>query len=117
MKDEYIIINKTILEKRIEECDKKISILCRVGHNQLGKDLEITNIAIAKLYSEKHTLNLFLSESTPLIPEIEKAIDFGKDCIREHSYIAEDWNNTPIIEYHDSTEEINRYISNLKLDI
>ncbi len=82
MKDEYIIINKTAIQKRIEELDKEISILCRAGN----KDWEITNIAIAKLYSEKHALNLFLSsiryQSTPLIPEIEKAFDAGENLGR-----------------------------------
>jgi predicted transcriptional regulator len=107
MSNEYIIINKTTLQKRIEELTKE-----KERFNKF-----IDTIEYNVLNSLIKQLEQILSQSTPLIPEIEKAIDFGKDCIREHSYIAEDWNNTPIIEYHDSTEEINRYISNLKLDI
>ena len=102
MKSEYIIINKTAIQKRIEECDKEISILCRIAHNQSGRELEITNIAIAKLYSEKDTINLFLSQSTPLIPEIENAYEAGK--------LDEELSKT-----FDNPK--GRYISNLKLDI
>ena len=107
MTNEYVIINKTAIQKRIEECDKEISILCRVGHNQLGKDLEITNIAIAKLYSEKRTLNLFLSQSTPLIDEIEKAFDEGFNSEEEV------YKGNPTGKIIGKKE----YLSNLKLNI
>ena len=34
MNNEYVIINKTEILKRIEECDKKISTLQRIAHNE-----------------------------------------------------------------------------------
>lgn len=74
MKDEYIIINKTAIIKRIEELE---------GYND---EPEITQL---KTYKE------ILSQSTPLIPEIQKALETGRE---------------DTIEYED-------YISNLKLDI
>jgi hypothetical protein len=55
-KDEYIIINKTAIQKRIEE-------LRKVCNKELG-------YASDKIYFE---LDHLLSQSTPLIPEIEKA--------------------------------------------
>lgn len=58
MKDEYIIINKSVLEKRIEE-------LRQVCNKELG-------YASDKIYFE---LEHLLSQSTPLIPEIKKVYD------------------------------------------
>lgn len=56
MKDEYIIINKTAIQKRIEELEKT---------NQIQRVDELENV---------------LSQSIPLIPEIKKAYDGGIDC-------------------------------------
>jgi hypothetical protein len=87
MNNEYIIVNKTLLEKRIEELEvlyknsEKPSIQGTI-YNQLS--LELKKI---------------LSQSTPLIPEIEKAFDAG---------VHEDYLDT--IGKED-------YFSNLKLDI
>jgi hypothetical protein len=77
MKDEYIIINKTTLQKRIEELEKS---------NE------------AMWWKERDSLKQILSQSTSLIPEIEKAIDAPK-------------------KYPWSSNVKKDYISNLKLDI
>ena len=80
-KDEYIIINKTTLEKRIEEL-------------QSYKDEpEITQL---KVYKE------ILHQSTPLIPEIEKAYEAGKL-------------DNELSLYFDNPKD--RFLSTLKLDI
>jgi len=66
MKDKYVIINKTTIQKRIEE---------------LKEDLQ--NEPNAFIYTsyqtEFDTLQKILSQSTPLIPEIEKAFDENKN--------------------------------------
>ena len=56
MKDEYIIINKTRIEKRIEELEK-------IGSEQA--------------WGAKIAFKEILSQSTPLQPELEKAFDAG----------------------------------------
>jgi hypothetical protein len=53
-KDEYIIINKTAIQKRIEELEKT---------NQIQRVDELENV---------------LSQSTSFISEIDKAYDAGK---------------------------------------
>ena len=62
MNNEYIIANKTDIQKRIEE-------------------LESTEAADRKdgieIYKEMYVLKQILSQSTPLIPEIEKAFNYG----------------------------------------
>ena len=83
--NEYIIINKTAIQKRIEE-------LRQVCNKELG-------YASDKIYFE---LDNFLSQSTPLIPEIEKAFNAGFNFERG-------WKG----EYPNRKD----YISNLKLDI
>lgn len=82
MKDEYIIINKTAILKRIEELKPISEYNERVGEY----DSE------GEIISE---LEYILSQSIPLIPEIQKALETGRE---------------DTIEYED-------YISNLKLDI
>lgn len=86
MQNEYVIINKTAIQKRIEELENKI------GHNNptQGQYVEIT------------TLEQIISQSTPLLTEIEKAYDAGT---LDHELSLS-------FDYPKS-----RYISNLKLDI
>ncbi len=62
MKDEYIIINKSTLEKRIEELKSSLMISDK-------NEKEIT------------TLKQILSQSTPLIPEIEKSWEDGRNGV------------------------------------
>jgi len=68
MKNEYIIINRTSIEKRIEELEKdiqyyKANIHYAAMHETAKVKLELENL---------------LSQSTPLIPEIEKAFEAGR---------------------------------------
>lgn len=85
MKDEYIIINKTAIQKRIEELQKY------VGSRRPSADE----------YAKMHIYREILSQSTPLISEIEKAYDAGK--------LDEELSKT-----FDNPK--GRYISNLKLE-
>lgn len=94
----YIIINKDTLEKRIEELEKE-------------RLLELKDDFYDTLYlGEINALKQILSQSTPLIPEIEKGVREGLSlCLRK-----KDW------AYGISgsvKQDIKNYISNLKLDI
>ena len=91
---EYIIINKTTTQKRVEE-------LRQVCNRELG-------YASDKIYFE---LDNLLSQSTPLIPEIEKAFDAGKDGL----YQKMDSNQGFYVGKFKGLKQ--DYISNLKLDI
>lgn len=88
MKDKYIIINRTVLEKRIEEL-KTIS-------NQTATsvyDVDVEGFILEELEQ-------ILSKSIPLIPEIENAFREGSRYGGyDKDYVAGD------------------YIENLKLDI
>ena len=86
-KEEYIIINKSVLEKRIEELE------------DIEKNSTLKSAARIDTIRE---LKQIISQSTPLIPEIEKAFDEGYE-IGMKSY--------------GKNENKNHYISNLKLDI
>lgn len=85
--DEYIIINKTAILKRIEELEK--TGLVREHH--------------AERYA---TYKEILSQSTPLIPEIEKAFDAGRKLSDKSQLYTPD--------FYWTKED---YISNLKLGI
>jgi len=83
MKDEYIIINKTAIQKRIEELEQIEQELIKNGHK-----FAVTRGKIDELIS-------LLFQSTPLIPEIEKAYfegecyGIGTDaCITKEDYIS-----------------------------
>ena len=92
--NEYIIINKTAIQQRIEELDKL---------SQLRKGSRVT----IEYHLEINILKQILSQSTPLIPEIEKAIQYGVKI--ESGNIR--------INYEKYSSAENQYISNLKLDI
>lgn len=85
MEDEYIIINKTTIQKRIEELEKQRDEY--VFNPNRTEDYYRYNSMI-KVVKE------ILSQSTPLIPEIEK-----------------------FYNYNLNKKEFGWYISNLKLDI
>ena len=118
MKDEYIVINKTKLKERIENCNKQISILQRLAHNQKDRELEITNIAIGKNYSEKDTLFELQSNSTQLTPLLQNAFDESR---RQHSWAGGNLYGDGYNEEQDLTDfkysTSQDYINNLKLDI
>jgi hypothetical protein len=89
--EEYIIINKTAIQQRIEELDKL---------SQLRKGSRVT----IEYHLEINILKQILSQSTLLIPEIEKLILMSS--ISDIDFIP------------DRVEKIKQdYISNLKLNI
>lgn len=85
MNNEYIIVNKTTIQKRIEELEWSLG--------------NIPESYIPKHEAQIYALKEILSQSTPLIPEIEKAYTAGMEFIGEDK-------GSP-----------NEYVSNLKLDI
>lgn len=95
MEDEYIIINKTTIQKRIEELEDRIK--------NDGLFLE----EIQHYKGQIFTLKQIISQSTPLIPEIQNGIYAGYKFARQNFYNAD---NT-------LQPKVQEYISNLKLDI
>ena len=93
MNNEYIIVNKTLLEKRIEELEKERKIMW---------------------WLERDTLKQILSQSTPLIPDIKDI----QIWLSKQSYQKE-YGEQAYMMYHDVDipKIIQDYISNLKLDI
>lgn len=97
MGKEYIILNKSIVEKKIDELEK--------SKKWLSPDIDSSDYY--GLESKINLLKGLLSQSTPLIPEIEKAFDDG--CKYGDSN-CETGGNSKLPNKQD-------YISNLKLDI
>ena len=62
MKNEYAIINKTAIEKRIEELELLKRIHCYRGPNPNENEFE-------RCSNEQMILKQFISQSIPLIPE------------------------------------------------
>lgn len=98
MKDEYIIINKTAIQKRIEELEQIEQELIKNGHK-----FAVTRGKIDELIS-------LLFQSTPLISEIEKAWEDGRNGT---ALVG----NFPFVETKYVNKTSKDYISNLKLDI
>lgn len=98
MKDEYIIINKTAILKRIEELEKA---------NECFKNAKTHNPTMAACEATLSTLKEILSQSTPLTSEIEKAFNASKITTGMNQ------RNQFAYKYKNSKD----YISNLKLDI
>lgn len=69
MEDEYIIINKTAIQKRIEECEE---VILELSDRNPTDWEEAKNKVLLKNKTELNLLREILSKSTPLIPEIEK---------------------------------------------
>lgn len=108
MKDEYIIINKTQIQQRIEELEKE-----KVLHEKVDIGM-FDSIWAAKTSQAIDLLKEILSQSTPLIPEIEKAFTkgerYGWDTHKSISNIDEMKEKIKI-------QSLENYITNLKLDI
>ena len=100
MKDEYVIINKTSILKRIEELEDE-----RDGFIYNPNKTEDSVCYNSKI----RLLKQILSQSTPLIPEIEKAFDAGYDL--------NTWEQLEIPNEERDYLNTQDYISNLKLDI
>lgn len=100
MKDEYVIINKTAIQKRIEEWESELLECYKAPVGEFNSDY------VSTLQQAIATARDVLSLSTPLIPEIEKAYTkaFSEGIVfGMHT------------EYKYKTSQ--DYIANLKLDI
>ena len=142
MKDKYIIISKTTLEKRIEELFTEAKELLEedglewqdefLNYKDFSPNFEEYSDNSKYFYiimGKIESLQDFLSQSTPLIPEIEKhSIEFTKTLLSCTVSEAKSIDN--IKEYHPKEYQLllgelelngkkifEDYISNLKLDI
>ena len=116
MNNEYVIINKTAILKRIEGLEKELSHhnewyeKARERFHQDRKnwgnaddgEMRVASDAASTTAQEIKILKQNLSQSTPLIPEIEKAYIAGEQS--RYSRIGE-----AVLQQD--------YITNLKLDI
>ncbi len=106
LEEEYIVISKTDIHKRIEELKNDYEERYKANDNQWCSIIAGQITALEKI----------LYKSTPLIPIVENAIQFGKDIKSEKAVINENF-GSPFVDYEDSTKETIDYISNLKLDV
>lgn len=102
-KEEYIVISKTAIQKRIEELEKEYILLSNKSDRSLS-DIEKER----EIVGEQRGLATIISQSTPLIPVVKKAYRAGYCYSQYHEY-----NEKGEIQI-ESEED---YISNLKLDI
>lgn len=114
---EYAIINKTDVLKRIEELENEYILFSNKSDRSLS-DIEEER----EIVGEQRALAIILSKSTPLIPEIEKAMNVAreiKDDSAHDTFTAEDISGcTEVCTYGWKYKTTNEdYISNLKLDI
>lgn len=93
-KEEYIIISKTAIQKRIEKLRKYVG-----GRKPTADE-----------YTKMQVYRDILSQSTPLIPEIEKAWEHG--YTRGYNLACCESVNSDCL-----TPDKKDYIANLKLDI
>lgn len=122
MKDEYIIINKKLFKKRIEELEKdpiylqwEYDIKTHNGHSPQQRERK----KIVDL--ELELLKEILSESTPLIPVLEDCYESGVNSLQDNliqklglRYQTNEVSSTTI---NSTRGDLKDYISNLKLDI
>jgi hypothetical protein len=119
-KSEYLIINKTAVQKRIAELETKI-----IDNPKMDEDIDEFNLF---WITKQNELQQVLSNSIPLIPEIEKSFDSGVNSVILR--ILNEKDNTighskgfitrAIGEFVEpySREYVKKdYLSNLKLDI
>ena len=90
MNNEYIIVDRTKILQRIEELESKL-----IPNPDNDFSIDSYNLLFI---AKQNALYEFLSNSIPLIPEIEKAIDAHK-------------------KYAWSSDVKKDYISNLKIDL
>jgi len=105
-KDEYVIINKSKLLRKIEEMEKQRD---EYSFNPNRTEDYYRYNSMIKVVKQ------ILSQSTSLIPEIEKAFDAGQEFGTNMTLF---YNTDKIsrVEF-ESTFDKEEYISNLKLDI
>ena len=108
MKDEYIIISKKAVQKELSRLKQQ-------------RNVEPDNYTQSYINGKIKQLEWVLSQSTPLIPEIEKAFDEGQNRMQHEiieklglKYQTEQVSQSTILNMEVHSED---YISNLKLDI
>jgi hypothetical protein len=99
MNNEYIIINATAIQKRIDELEKQMQEHIQSAQKTGDYDFQFED--------KLEELKEILSQSTPLIPEIEKAFNASK--------VTTGMNQRNQFAYKYKTSK--DYITNLKLDI
>lgn len=80
----YVIIDAEAIQKRIDELEKK--------KKKLNRFIDTTEYTILNNLIKQ--LQNILSQSTPLVPEIEKAIDYGirkSFGSKKHSEVRQDY--------------------------
>jgi hypothetical protein len=120
MNNEYVIINKTDLLKRIEELEKELTYhnewYEKAKENYDRDEMRVASDGVIETSQEIRILKDVLSKSSPLIPEIEKVFNAG--YIRGYDVGHGDARSHPLvltIAKHIHKDRQN-YISNLKLD-
>ena len=109
MNNEYIIVNKSAIQK-IDELVKEANA---------GKTISSINSQMAEsLIRFKEQL---LSQSTPLLPEIEKAFENGVDSLQDNLIqklgLRYQINEVSFTTINSTRGNLEDYIANLKLDI
>jgi hypothetical protein len=97
--DEYVIVNKTTILKRIEEWESELQECFKVSFE------EFDSIYVSTLQQAIATAKDFLSQSTPLIPVVKDAFKAAKIPFKINYYGTFGYENAE------------HYIENLKLDI
>ena len=95
----YVIIDEEAIQKEIEELKKQYDRKSKVNDNQWCSIISGQILALERI----------LSKSTPLIPEIEKAWEDGRNGTGVVG-------NFPFVETKYVNKTSQDYISNLKLD-
>ena len=117
MNNEYIIINKSVLEKRIEELFTEAKELLEedglewqdefLNYKDFSPNFEEYSDNSKYFYiimGKIESLQDFLSQSTPLIPEIKKSL-------------FDAFTDAPERGTREYAEYVSNYISNLKLNV
>ena len=105
----YVIIDAEAIQKRIEELEKELQYhedwykKARENYDRDRKfwgqaddgEMRVASDAVSENQNEIKILNQILSQSTPLIPEIEKAFNAGGrhnqfpfSCLNKQDYIT-----------------------------
>jgi hypothetical protein len=73
MSEEYVIINKTAIQQRIDELERKI-----VPNPNFDKDIDSYNLLFI---AKQNELNQILSKSSSLVPELEQIWNAARETI------------------------------------
>ena len=111
MNNEYVIINKTAIQKRIDEWEIELQECFKAPVGKFNSEY------VSTLQQAIATARDFLSQSTPLIPEIEKAFEQGQNSVEARMEYKPINGDVDWYAGKKITQSKQDYISNLKLDI